>query len=165
MCHDKIEKSFEGTDDVRYYEIFGGISSTGEIEKMRKIVRDNGLNVVVGVGGGSAIDTAKATAYYEKLPVVIIPTVVATDAPCTGLSVIYNDDETFNSYLFYPKNPEAVIVDSDIIAKAIVLLKPIGFSVILFALNCRRQYHLNEVQISLRSNITRLWRIKLPKCP
>ena len=117
-CHDKIEKSFEGTQDVRHYEIFGGVSSTGEIEKMRKIVKDNGLNVVVGVGGGSAIDTAKATAYYEKLPVVIIPTVVATDAPCTGLSVIYNDDKTFNSYLFYPKNPEAVLVDSDIIAKA-----------------------------------------------
>ena len=118
MCHDKIEKSFEGSCDVRRYEIFSGISSTGEIERMRKIVREDGLNVVVGVGGGSAIDTAKATAYYEKLPVVIIPTVVATDAPCTGLSVIYNDDQTFNSYLFYPKNPEAVIVDSDIIAKA-----------------------------------------------
>lgn len=106
-CHDKIEKSFAGTDDVRRYEIFGGVSSVGEIERMRQIVRENGLNVVVGVGGGSAIDTAKATAYYEKLPVVIIPTVVATDAPCTGLSVIYNDDQTFNSYLFYPKNPEA----------------------------------------------------------
>lgn len=118
MCHDKIEKSFEGTTDIRRYEIFGGTSSVGEIEKMRKIVRENGLNVVVGVGGGSAIDTAKATAHYEKLPVVIIPTVVATDAPCTGLSVIYNDDKTFNSYLFYPKNPEAVIVDSDVIAKA-----------------------------------------------
>ena len=118
MCHDKIEKSFEGTEDIRQYEIFGGVSSVGEIERMRKIVRENRLNVVVGVGGGSAIDTAKATAYYEKLPVVIIPTVVATDAPCTGLSVIYNDDETFNSYLFYPKNPEAVIVDSDVIAKS-----------------------------------------------
>lgn len=118
MTHDKIEKSFEGTDDIRHYETFGGISSVGEIEKMRKIVKDNQLNVVVGVGGGSAIDTAKATAYYENLPVVIIPTVVATDAPCTGLSVIYNDDQTFNSYLFYPKNPEAVIVDSEIIANA-----------------------------------------------
>ena len=118
MAHDKIEKSFEGTSDVRQYEIFGGVSSTGEIEKMREIVRENHLNVVVGVGGGSAIDTAKATAHYEKLPVVIVPTVVATDAPCTGLSVIYNDDETFNSYLFYPKNPEAVIVDSAIIANA-----------------------------------------------
>ena len=117
-CHEKIEKSFEGTADSRTYEIFGGISSVGEIERMRQIVREKGLNVVVGVGGGSAIDTAKATAYYEKLPVVIIPTVVATDAPCTDLSVIYNDDQTFNSYLFYPKNPEAVLVDSDVIAKA-----------------------------------------------
>ena len=50
MCHDKIEKSFEGTTDIRRYEIFGGTSSVGEIEKMRKIVRENGLNVVVGVG-------------------------------------------------------------------------------------------------------------------
>ena len=117
-CHDKIEKSFGDSKDFRHYEIFGGVSSTGEIEKMRKLVKDNGINVVVGIGGGSAIDTAKATAYYEKLPVAIVPTVVATDAPCTGLSVIYNDDGSFNSYLFYPKNPEAVIVDSTVIANA-----------------------------------------------
>lgn len=124
MCHGKIEQSFSGTTDTRRYEIFGGVSSVGEIEKMRKIIKEDGINVVVGVGGGSAIDTAKATAHYEHLPVVIIPTVVATDAPCTGLSVIYNDDKTFNSYLFYPKNPEAVIVDSEVIANA-----PVSFLV------------------------------------
>jgi glycerol dehydrogenase len=117
-CKSKIEKSFEGTDCKLHFEIFGGISSNGEIDRMRKIVRDENIQVVVGVGGGSAIDTAKATAYYEKCPVAIIPTVCATDAPCTGLSVIYNDDGTFNSYLFYPRNPEAVIVDSEIIANA-----------------------------------------------
>lgn len=114
----KIEKSFEGKDAKTRFEVFGGISSNGEINKMRKIVKDNNIEVVVGVGGGSAIDTAKATAYYEKIPVVIIPTVAATDAPCTGLSVIYNDDGTFDTYIFYPKNPDAVIVDTDIIAKA-----------------------------------------------
>lgn len=117
-CHDKIEKSFEGHDAKRVYEIFGGISSNGEIKRMQKLVKENAIDCVVGIGGGSAIDTAKATAYYEGLPVVIIPTVCATDAPCTGLSVIYNDDGTFDTYIFYPKNPDAVLVDSDVIVHA-----------------------------------------------
>lgn len=117
-CHEKIEKSFEGKDANVKFEIFGGVSSIGEVEKMRKIVKENGIECVAAVGGGSAIDTAKATAYYENLPVAVIPTVVATDAPCTGLSVIYNNDGTFAKYIFYPKNPDAVIVDSDIIANA-----------------------------------------------
>lgn len=116
--HDLIEKSFEGSDTYRRYEVFAGISSVGEIEKMRKIVRDESIDVVVGVGGGSAIDTAKATAYYEHKRIAIIPTVCATDAPCTGLSVIYNDDHSFNSYLFYPNNPDFVMVDSNIIANS-----------------------------------------------
>lgn len=118
LCKNKIEKSFEGTDCKLHFEIFGGISSNGEIDKMRQIIRNENIDVVVGVGGGSAIDTAKATAHYEKRPVAIIPTVCATDAPCTGLSVIYNNDGTFDTYIFYPKNPEAVIVDSEIIANA-----------------------------------------------
>ncbi len=117
-CHDKIESSFAGENDYRRYEIFGGVSSTGEIEKMRKIVAEDKIDVVVGIGGGSAIDTAKAVAYYEKLPVAVVPTVIATDAPCTGLSVIYNDDYSFDRYLFYPDNPHAVIVDSQVIAEA-----------------------------------------------
>ena len=71
-CHDKIEKSFEGLDDYRRYEVFGGISSNGEIKKMMG----------------------------------------------TGLSVIYNDDHSFDKYLFYPTNPDAVIVDCNVIANA-----------------------------------------------
>lgn len=117
-CYEKIKKSFDGSDCTLRFEIFGGISSNGEIGKMRKIVEEDNIEVVVAIGGGSAIDTAKATAHYEKRPVVIVPTVCATDAPCTGLSVIYNDDGTFDTYLFYPRNPEAVIVDSEVIANA-----------------------------------------------
>ena len=117
-CHDGLEKSFEGKDDYRRYEVFGGISSIGEIKRMQDIVQADKIDVVVAVGGGSAVDAAKATAYYEGKRIVIIPTVAATDAPCTGLSVIYNDDGSFNKYLFYPQNPDAVLVDSDVIAKA-----------------------------------------------
>lgn len=116
--HDALEESFKGSDTKRIYEVFGGISSVGEIKKMEEIVEKENIDVVVGVGGGSAIDTAKATAYYKKKRIAIVPTVCATDAPCTGLSVIYNDDHSFNSYLFYPNNPDFVIVDSGVIAKS-----------------------------------------------
>ncbi len=117
-CHDKIEKSFGDSDDYRRYEIFGGISSKGEIAKMEEIVKEDKIDVVVAAGGGSAVDTAKATAYYTGKHIVIIPTVAATDAPCTGLSVIYNDDHSFDKYLFYPSNPDAVMVDTAVIANA-----------------------------------------------
>lgn len=117
-CKDKLETSFGDSECFRRYEKFGGISSVSEIEKMRKMIKEDNINLVVGMGGGSAIDTAKAAAYYEKLPVVIVPTIAATDAPCTGLSVIYNDDGTFNAYIFYPQNPDVVLVDTTIIANS-----------------------------------------------
>lgn len=117
-CHDQLDESFGDADDYRRYEVFGGISSKGEIARMKAIVEQDKIDTVVAVGGGSAVDTAKATAYYTGRHVVIIPTVAATDAPCTGLSVIYNDDGSFDKYLFYPTNPDAVMVDSQVIANA-----------------------------------------------
>ena len=117
-CHDQIEQSFGDGPEYRRWEVFGGISSKGEIAKMKQIVADDKIDAVVACGGGSAVDTAKATAYYTGKHVVIIPTVAATDAPCTGLSVIYNDDGSFDKYLFYPPNPDAVMVDSQVIANA-----------------------------------------------
>ena len=117
-CHDKLEESFGQREDYRRYEIFGGVSSHSEIDKMKAIVEEDKIDTVVAVGGGSAVDTAKATAFYTGKHIVIIPTVAATDAPCTGLSVIYNDDHSFDKYLFYPTNPDAVLVDTVVIANA-----------------------------------------------
>jgi len=117
-CRPKIEKSCEGKDVKLRFEVFSGVSSVGEINRMREIIRGDAIDVVVGVGGGSAIDTAKPAAYYEGKKIVCIPTVCATDAPCTGLSVLYEDDHTFKSYIFYPDNPDAVIVDSSVVSKA-----------------------------------------------
>ena len=59
-CHYKIEKTFGDLDDYRRYEVFGGISSNGEINKRKAIVEADNIDTVVAVGGGSAVDTAKA---------------------------------------------------------------------------------------------------------
>lgn len=99
-------------------EYFGGECSRPEIDRVVAIITQQNINVVVGVGGGKALDAAKAVAYTAKIPVAVIPTIAATDAPCSALSVIYTPEGVFESYLVLPKNPDLVLVDTAIIAKA-----------------------------------------------
>ena len=97
---------------------FGGECSKTEIDRLCAIAKEAGCEGVLGIGGGKTHDTAKAVAFYQHLPVAIAPTLASTDAPCSALSVIYTDSGEFESYLMLPKNPEVVIVDTQIIARA-----------------------------------------------
>ncbi|MHC6181173.1 glycerol dehydrogenase [Clostridium sp. JNZ X4-2] len=113
-----IEESLKGKNCSLSFEIFNGECCKSEIDRLHKKLKHNNNNVVIGVGGGKIFDTAKAVAYYGGVPVVIVPTIAATDAPCSALSVIYTDEGVFSEYLMLPKNPDLVLVDSEIVAKA-----------------------------------------------
>ncbi|BCV65971.1 glycerol dehydrogenase [Shewanella carassii] len=89
-----------------------------EIQRLASLAEQANTKVIVGVGGGKTLDTAKAVAFYRKLPVILYPTLASTDAPCTALSVIYTETGEFERYLFLPQNPDAVIADTSIIAAA-----------------------------------------------
>jgi glycerol dehydrogenase len=117
-----VEASLVKAGMTVIFEQFGGECSKKEIDRMGAIVKENEIDIIVGVGGGKALDTAKATAYYAKLPVAIVPTIAATDAPCSALSAIYTVDGIFESYLLFPQNPDLVLVDTEIIANAPVRL-------------------------------------------
>lgn len=113
-----IGESAKAQNATLTYEVFGGECSRAEIARLMKAYQASGSDVVIGIGGGKIHDTAKAVAYYAKAPVVIVPTIAATDAPCSALSVIYTEDGVFEDYLFLPNNPNIVLVDVDVISKA-----------------------------------------------
>lgn len=115
---DTIDASFAGGDSSVVYHTFNGECSQNEIDRLGKLMAEEGCNAVIGIGGGKILDTAKAVAYYAKVPVAIVPTIASTDAPCSALSVIYTDEGVFESYLFLPQNPNVVLLDTDIVAKA-----------------------------------------------
>jgi glycerol dehydrogenase len=70
------------------------------------------------MGGGKAIDTAKAVGYAVQARTAIVPTIASTDAPTSAVAVIYTADGAFLRYLFLPRNPDLVLVDTRVIAEA-----------------------------------------------
>lgn len=112
----------DGTGVEAVYEVFNGECSMNEIHRVMEAVKAAGCDVIVGIGGGKIHDTAKAAAYYMEKPVVIVPTIASTDAPCSALSVIYTDGGVFEKYLFLPASPNVVLVDTEIVSKAPVRL-------------------------------------------
>lgn len=97
---------------------FGGECSDEEIERVIAHARDIDANVIIGAGGGKALDTAKAAAHMLGVPVAVVPTLASTDAPCSALSVIYTAEGAFKRYLVLPRNPDLVLVDTEVIAAA-----------------------------------------------
>jgi glycerol dehydrogenase len=100
------------------FAVFSGKGTRADASALAKGSRDFGADVIVGVGGGLAIDTAKAVAYEMALPLVIVPTIASTDAPCSAEALQYTEDGRFDRELRLNRNPDVVLVDSKIIALA-----------------------------------------------
>nr|WP_319540594.1 glycerol dehydrogenase [uncultured Methanospirillum sp.] len=113
-----IEESFRDSGATLIFEKFGGECTHEEIDRIRRIYETHTCCVTVGVGGGKALDTAKGVSYYEGCPVISVPTIASTDSPTSAISVVYTEDHEFDGNLQLPRNPEIVLVDTDVIAHA-----------------------------------------------
>ncbi len=127
--------------------VFKGECSDEEIERLYEKASAGGFDIITGIGGGKTLDTAKAVAYRMKKPVAVVPTIASTDAPCSALSVIYTESGEFKRYLLLPKNPDIVLLDSKIIAKAPVrfLISGMGDALATWfeAESCKNSYAAN----------------------
>jgi glycerol dehydrogenase len=99
-------------------EVFRGECCEEELSRLSAAIEQMHADVLVGMGGGKTIDTAKIAADRASIPVVIVPTIASSDAPCSGCAVLYTKNGVFVSVLYQKMNPAAVLVDLGIIAAA-----------------------------------------------
>lgn len=123
---ERVEASLVAAGVECAFDEFCGECSQAEIDRLVEVLKGTGSDVVLGVGGGKIFDTAKAVAAAVDVPVVVVPTIAATDAPCSALSVIYTDEGQFKEYQFFKQNPNLVLMDTEVIAKSPVRLTVSG---------------------------------------
>ena len=118
------------------FTILSGVQPNPRIEKVYegiKTARDNRVDFILAIGGGSVIDTSKAIAagfYYEgdawdfytmkskvekALPIMVVLTVAATGSEMNSISVIQNDSTKQKIRAQgYPLFPKVSILDPEL---------------------------------------------------
>ncbi|MBM3882477.1 MAG: glycerol dehydrogenase [Verrucomicrobia bacterium] len=97
---------------------FRGDSTKAEAARVAQLARDHSADMVVGVGGGKTLDTAKAAAAQASVKMVSVPTLASTDSPTSSYTVWYDEKGACQGFESWGVNPDLVLVDSQVIAEA-----------------------------------------------
>jgi len=73
---------------------------------------------VLALGGGKALDTAKAAAEKQDVPCINVPTSAATCAAYTPLSILHRDDGTYVESRRLTQPVETLVLDLDLLVGA-----------------------------------------------
>ncbi|WP_119166720.1 glycerol dehydrogenase [Algihabitans albus] len=75
-------------------------------------------DLVVGFGGGKTIDLSKAVARALDSRLIIAPSIASNDSPTSRLIVFYDETHRVSHVEQLRRNPDAVLVDTDVIVAA-----------------------------------------------
>lgn len=98
--------------------LYGHDCTYGTIETLAEHAKAVCADMIFGMGGGKALDTAKGAAASAGIPVFTFPTIAATCAATTALSVVYKEDGNFDSFYFYDRPAYHCFIDLSVISQA-----------------------------------------------
>lgn len=104
--------------DALTFGKFAGECSPGAVEAMAAKAEAAECDLVIAVGGGKAIDTAKGVRILRGGGIIVVPTVASNDAPTSRLAVVYTEQHVLQEVRLMPTNPDVVLVDTTVIARA-----------------------------------------------
>lgn len=118
LLKDRLTAATAGHLDSIAFGDFGGECTAAEIDRMTAAAAAAGAEVIIGLGGGKAIDTAKGVRIARGGGLVIVPTIASNDSPTSRLAIVYTAEHVLSEVRLMTTNPDAVIVDTDIIVQA-----------------------------------------------
>ena len=118
LLRQRLEASLGPLAGASCFAEFGGECTADEIARLGAEARSAGADVVIGVGGGKAIDTAKGVRIELGRPLIIVPTIASNDSPTSRLAVVYTKEHVLHEVRAMPVNPDAVLVDTAVIIQA-----------------------------------------------
>lgn len=118
LIGESVTSGLKGADIAFERVGFGTYATAASVDDLVEKIRAGGHGVIVGLGGGSAIDAAKAAGHLADIRWASVPTAASSDAPTSALSVIYTEEGEFSEYRFFPRNPDLVLIDTAVVANA-----------------------------------------------
>ena len=107
---------------------FAGECSPDAIEDLAGRLGSARPAIVVAAGGGKCIDTGKGLGKRLGARIVTVPTIASNDSPTSHVFVLYDAAHRLLSVEKLDRNPDLVLVDTDVIVRApsVFLLAGIG---------------------------------------
>lgn len=88
----KVKMSFlENIDKNIFYHKYTGECSYYGADMIAKIIKENDIDFVIGVGGGKLVDVVGYVAHICNIKYGVVPTLASNCAPWTPLSVMYKE--------------------------------------------------------------------------